>query len=45
MREWGADRPWILDRARVMATATNVVEGDLEDPCKYLLLFVIARLS
>lgn len=42
VREDGADRPWILDRQKVMAKSQNLVEGDLNDPCKYLLLFVFA---
>jgi hypothetical protein len=45
VRETGANSEWLLDRARVLSRATNLVEGDLEDPCKYLLLFVIARAS
>ncbi|MEZ4503207.1 MAG: hypothetical protein R3C39_11325 [Dehalococcoidia bacterium] len=43
VRETGANRPWILDRGPLLARATNIVEGDLDDPCKYLLLFVVAR--
>lgn len=43
VRESGEGRPWIFDRASLMATAENLVEGDMDDPCKYLLLFVIAR--
>jgi hypothetical protein len=42
VRERGAGRPWILDRARLTAKAENIVEGDLDDPCKYLLLFITA---
>jgi hypothetical protein len=42
VREDGAGKAWILDRQRLIEKATNVVEGDLEDPCKYLLLFVTA---
>ena len=45
VREAGANKPWLLDREQVLSRATNLVEGDLEDPCKYLLLFVIARAS
>jgi len=45
VRESGADRPWLLDQSLVMARAQNLVEGDLEDPCKYLLLFVVAQAS
>jgi hypothetical protein len=37
-----ADRPWILDRELLLSKAENIVEGDLDDPCKYLLLFVTA---
>ncbi|MEE8421434.1 MAG: hypothetical protein V3S31_01510 [Dehalococcoidia bacterium] len=43
VRERGADRPWILDRSTVLAKAENLVQGDLDDPCKYLLLFVTAE--
>ncbi|MEE8421436.1 MAG: hypothetical protein V3S31_01520 [Dehalococcoidia bacterium] len=43
MRERGADRPWILDRSTLLAKAENLVQGDLDDPCKYLLLFVTAE--
>lgn len=45
VREDGAGKPWILDRAQVTAKATNLVQGSLDDPCKYLLLFVVARAS
>jgi hypothetical protein len=44
-RERGADKPWILDREKVLAKADSLIEGDLDDPCKYLLLFVVARSS
>ncbi len=43
VREAGANKHWLLDREQVLSRSTNLVEGDLEDPCKYLLLFVIAR--
>jgi hypothetical protein len=43
VRQRGDDSPWILDRATVMAKAEPVVEGDLDDRCKYLLLFVVAE--
>ena len=43
VRETGPNRPWILDRETVLEKAENVVEGDLDDPCKYLLLFVVAE--
>jgi len=42
VRETGGGKPWILDRPTLLATATNLVEGNLDDPCKYLLLFVKA---
>ena len=45
VREAGANKHWLLDREQVLSRATNLVEADLEDPCKYLLLFVIARAS
>ncbi len=37
--------PWILNQQQVLAKSRNLVEGDLNDPCKYLLLFVFARAS
>jgi sortase (surface protein transpeptidase) len=43
VRESGANKQWLLDREQVLSRATNLVEADLEDRCKYLLLFVIAR--
>jgi hypothetical protein len=43
VREDGAGKSWILDQATLMAKAENLVEGDINDPCKYLLLFVVAR--
>jgi hypothetical protein len=42
VREDGAGKQWILDRAKLTAKAKTVVEGDINDPCKYLLLFVFA---
>jgi hypothetical protein len=42
VRERGAGRPWILDEPLLLSKAQNIVEGDLDDPCKYLLLFVTA---
>ena len=45
VRERGENRPWILDRDTVLAKAENVVRGDIDDPCKYLLLFVVAELE
>lgn len=45
VREDGAGKPWILDQQTVMAKSRNLVEGDLNDPCKYLLLFVFAQAS
>jgi hypothetical protein len=42
VREDGPGKQWILDRAKLMAKAQNLVAGDLNDPCKYLLLFVFA---
>ena len=35
--------PWILDREPLLAKAEVLVEGDLDDQCTYLLLFVTAR--
>lgn len=40
VREDGAGRAWILDRATILGKARNLIEGDANDPCKYLLLFV-----
>ena len=45
VREAGASTQWLLDREQVLARTSNLVDGDIEDPCKYLLLFVIARAS
>ena len=45
VRERGAGRAWILDRAKLTAKAHNVIEGDVDDPCRYLLLFVVATAS
>jgi hypothetical protein len=42
VREDGAGKQWILNQQKLLAKAKNVVEGDLNDPCKYLLLFVFA---
>ena len=42
VREDGAGKQWILNQQNLLAKATNLVEGDLNDPCKYLLLFVFA---
>ena len=42
VRERGAGAQWLLDQDKLLAKATNVVKGDLGDPCKYLLLFVTA---
>jgi hypothetical protein len=42
VREDGAGKSWILDQQTLLDKATNTVEGDLDDPCKYLLLFVTA---
>lgn len=43
VRETGANRPWILDRDTVLDKAENLVDGDVDDPCRYLLLFVVAE--
>jgi len=45
VRERGEGKAWILDRETLLQKSVNVVEGDLEDPCKYLLLFVVASAS
>jgi hypothetical protein len=45
VREEGPNRPWILDRQTVTAKSRTLIEGDINDPCKYLLLFVVARAS
>ena len=43
VREDGAGKQWILDQQALLEKAVNTVEGDLDDHCKYLLLFVTAR--
>lgn len=45
VRESGENRSWLLDEEKLLAKASNLIEGDVDDPCKYLLLFVIARAS
>lgn len=45
VREDGANKQWILDRQLVVAKSQNLIEGDVNDPCKYLLLFVFAQAS
>lgn len=45
VREDGANKQWILNQQKLTAKARNLVEGDINDPCKYLLLFVIAQAS
>lgn len=45
VREDGANRQWILDQQTVLAKSRNLIEGDMNDPCKYLLLFVFAQSS
>ncbi|TAJ18639.1 MAG: hypothetical protein EPO65_08505, partial [Dehalococcoidia bacterium] len=40
VREDGANKQWILSRPTIEAKARNLIEGDVNDPCKYLLLFV-----
>ena len=45
VREEGAGKQWLLNQQTVLSRAQNVIEGDINDPCKYLLLFVFARAS
>ena len=45
VREDGVGKQWLLDQQKVLAKSRNVVQGDLNDYCKYLLLFVFARAS
>lgn len=45
VRERGEGKAWIFDRETLLQKSVNIVEGDLEDPCKYLLLFVVASAS
>ena len=45
VREDGVNRPWLLDQQKIVAKSRNLIQGDVNDPCKYLLLFVVARLS
>lgn len=42
VRERGAGKAWILDRETVLSKAETRLDGDLDDPCKYLLFFVVA---
>jgi len=41
VRENGSKK-WLIPKNEILGKAINVVEGDLEDPSRYLLLFVIA---
>jgi hypothetical protein len=43
VREEGAGKSWILGEEKLRAKTVNLVQGDLKDPCKYLLLFVVAQ--
>lgn len=45
VREDGANKQWLLNQQKVVAKSRNLVEGDVNDPCKYLLLFVFAHSS
>jgi len=42
VREDGPGKQWILNQQKLMAKATTLIEGDINDPCKYLLLFITA---
>jgi hypothetical protein len=44
VRESGAGKQWILDRDRLTAKAKVQVDGDINDPCKYLLMFAFGDL-
>ena len=44
VRESGPGKQWILDRAQLTAKAKVQLDGDINDPCKYLLLFVFGDL-
>lgn len=43
VREDGGGKSWLLTQDKVLGKAKNLIEGDLGDPCKYLLLFVFAE--
>ncbi|MEI6136974.1 MAG: hypothetical protein WCQ48_06115 [Chloroflexota bacterium] len=45
VREDGANKQWLLNQQKVLTRARNVIDGDVNDPCKYLLLFVVAQSS
>jgi hypothetical protein len=45
VREDGPGKQWILDQTKLTSKAKNLIEGDPNDPCKYLLLFVTATAS
>lgn len=45
VREDGPGKQWILSQPKLEAKAKNLIEGDVNDPCKYLLLFVFATAS
>lgn len=44
-REDGANKQWILNQQKVTSKSHNLIEGDVNDPCKYLLLFVLTQAS
>jgi hypothetical protein len=43
VREDGPGKQWILSRQELMPKVMNRVSGNIDDPCKYLLLFVTAQ--
>jgi hypothetical protein len=45
VREDGANKQWLMNQRQVLARSRNLIEGDINDPCKYLLLFVFALSS
>ncbi len=45
VREDGANKQWLLNRQKVVAKSRSLIEGDVNDPCKYLLLFITAQPS
>ena len=43
VREDGQGKQWILNQQKVLSKAVNRVDGDYNNYCKYLLLFIFAK--
>lgn len=45
LTEAGVVKKWILDKDKIKGNTESIIEGDENDPEKYLLLFVIGKLT